>query len=132
MNTIRLNTVAENNMVVKGGAGGGSGTGMVTHVVFYLGPLNEDLTGYILTSEQQAHNAEMFKILKESPVALSASLDMSFSGDGAKVNVNMVKEIWFVSSEVAEKKGLPSACVMLATETGAMLVYEDGSVARAE
>jgi hypothetical protein len=54
------------------GGNGGSG-----QVVFYAGVPNEGTTELYLTPEQKAHNAEMFKVVKESPVAISATLDIT-------------------------------------------------------
>ena len=51
---------------------GGSG-----QVVFYFGMPNEDDGAMTLTPEQQAHNAEMFKVVKESPITISASMDIT-------------------------------------------------------
>ena len=52
--------------------GTGSGSGQV---VFYAGTPNEDLETLVLTPEQKAHNAEMVQIVKNSPIALCASID---------------------------------------------------------
>lgn len=54
--------------------GNGSGNS-IGQIVFYLGKVNLETNETTLTPEQKAHNAEMAKIIKESPISLNASID---------------------------------------------------------
>ena len=112
--------------------GTGSGSGQV---VFYLGRLNGETNTFELTQEQKAHNVEMFNIIKESPVAVSASIDMTdfmaqmeedIDTTGAKVNVS-ARMTEYLPESLASQEGLPSDVVFMVNEvTGSALVYPDG------
>lgn len=114
--------------------GTGSGNGQV---VFYLGKLrNEGTPTLDLTPEQMAHNAEMFNIVKESPIAISASIDMTefmvqtsedeVDATDVRVNVQPIYTEYF-SESVASLGGLSSEGIMMVNEvTGSALVYPDG------
>lgn len=60
-------------MVEAMGTGSGSGSGQV---VFHMGTPNEDFTQLTFTDEQKAHNAEMAKLIKESPIPLPSSVNI--------------------------------------------------------
>lgn len=120
-------------MVNASGEGGGSG-----QVVFYCGVPNEDFTAFILTPEEQAHNAEMFQIVKNSPVALSASADtsrMMIEVEGPSMGIDMSGMKYntltgvtvYCTSEYSAMLGIPNDIVA----TDGFMVNPDGTVSPA-
>ena len=116
-----------------GEGGGNSGAG---HVWFYTGVPNVETLELVLTPEQKAHNAEMVKIVKESPMAITASTDiveilkvdapnMDFSG--AKYNIT-ADTVMYVNAEAAGNFGLPHEGVAFASQGSIFLFAPDGSV----
>lgn len=112
---------------------GGTGTG---HVSFYTGVPNVETMEFVLTPEQKAHNAEMVKIVKESPIAITASMDIvevlkvdvpdtDFSG--AKYNIT-ADTVMYATAEAAEKLGMPHEGVAFASQGSAFVFAPDGSV----
>jgi hypothetical protein len=112
---------------------GGTGAG---HVSFYTGVPNVETMEFVLTPEQKAHNAEMVKIVKESPVLITASTDiieflklempdMDFSG--AKYNIT-ADAVIYVNAEAAGNVGLPHEGVALESMDFMFLFATDGSV----
>lgn len=121
------------NATPEGGSSSGSG-----QVVFYIGMPNEEFTEFTLTSEQQVHNAEMFKIIKESPIALNASIDVSdiirssFTGigidaSGYKQNFLSITSV-YVPKPIAETEGLQDDYIGVQTEAGSFRVLSNGTV----
>lgn len=116
------------------GTGSGSGSG----VVFYAGTPNEDLETLVLTPEQKAHNAEMVQIVKNSPIALCASIDATevmianMSAEYVGVDLTGVKynfngeEIMYVPAPIAGL-GTPSTGVLVYCGIP-LFIAEDGSV----
>ena len=119
-------------MVNASGEGGGSG-----QVVFYIGIPSEDYTSFTLTPEEQAHNAEMFQIVKNSPVALTVSGDssrlmievegpsMGIDMSGLKVNTISGMTMYY-PAEIAVMQGLSSEVILI--EDGELFIYPDGSI----
>ena len=112
---------------------GGTGAG---HVSFYTGVLNVETMEFVLTPEQKAHNAEMVKIIKESPMAISASLDMvellkveapNMDFSGAKYNIT-ADIVIYVSAEAAGIFGLPHEGVAFVSASPICIFAPDGSV----
>lgn len=113
--------------------GTGSGNGQV---VFYAGTPNENLTEFTLTPEQKAHNAEMVQVIKNSPIALCASFDVTecmsqvteeeLDFTGAKSNI-LCTQTTYMPANIAESQGFSGACVVLSGDFPAF-VTEDGSI----
>ena len=120
-------------MVEAMGTGSGSG-----QVVFHMGTPNEDLETLVLTPEQKAHNAEMVQIVKNSPIALCASIDATevmianMSAEYVGVDLTGVKynfngeEIMYVPAPIAGL-GTPSTGVLVYCGIP-LFIAEDGSV----
>ncbi len=111
---------------------GGSG-----QVVFYMGMPNEDFTAFTLTPEQKAHNAEMFKVVKESPIAISASVDITeyykaMMGAETGIEIGEIKcgslgnLTCYFTPESAFLAGLDVECIGVET-LFPMVVFADGS-----
>lgn len=123
-------------MVEAMGTGSGSGSGQV---VFYTGTPNEDMAEFTLTPEQKAHNAEMVQVIKDSPIALCASFDMTelwlleVGKENAGVDFTGVKNNFYCANtmylpaHLAGLEGFPSAGVIAISELPAF-ISEDGSV----
>jgi hypothetical protein len=116
------------------GGNGGSG-----QVVFYAGVPNEGTTELYLTPEQKAHNAEMVQLIKNSPISLCSSIDVTglmiedmskeYAGvdfTGIKYNFNCDNTM-YVPAHIAELEALPCAGVMVFCEIS-LFITEDGSV----
>ena len=116
------------------GGSGGSG-----QIVFYAGTPNDDLGTFVLTPEQQAHNAEMVKLIKNSPISLCSSIDVTeimlsdmgeeFAGvdfTGIKYNFYCANTM-YLPAHLAELEAFPCAGVMVISEMP-LFVAEDGSV----
>ena len=112
---------------------GGSG-----QVVFYAGVPNEDFTDVTLTPEQMAHNAEMFNIIKDSPIALSASFDMTdFQaaqvGEQLGIDLSGCKYCMqsfmthYIAKEYAESAGMPSELIACDVDGAAFYIFPDGT-----
>ena len=124
------------NATPEGGSGGsGSGSGQV---VFYIGLPNEDSTSFTLTPEQQAHNAEMFKVIKESPIALNASIDTSdlvisqitetgIDASGLKETLSSYL-LAYVPKTLAETEGLQDEYIDIENDMGSLRVFSNGTV----
>jgi hypothetical protein len=119
------------NATPEGGSGGSG------QIVFYMGMPNEDYTECTLTPEQQAHNAEMAKIIKESPVSLAATIDYTGhmianfpATDFSGMKYNFISMMtMYASPIVATTMGLPTEGIALAiSETDQLFVAMDGSV----
>lgn len=120
------------NATPEGGSGGSG-------VVFYAGTPNEDMTEFMLTPEQKAHNAEMVQVVKNSPIALCASLDLTeamlaqMGEEYADVDFTGVKynfycaNTMYLPASVAGLEGISGAGVMAISEFPAFIA-EDGSV----
>ena len=114
--------------------GTGSGSGQV---VFHMGIPNEDMTELTLTPEQKAHNAEMAKLIKESPIPLSSSLDINAlvaleapdGVDASNVKYNSVSYMTaYVPQELASFLEVPSECVLIQSSVGFAIFFTmDGS-----
>lgn len=117
--------------------GGSSGSGQV---VFYFGMPNEELTEITLTPEEMAHNAEMFKVVKESPIALTASVDitrywtnmmqeeMGVDVTGMKYNCSTSICV-YSTKEYSQLGGFDSELVVIElNEIGGLYFMSDGSV----
>ena len=112
---------------------------MGTGVVFHMGTPNEDFTEFTQTPEEMAHNAEMVQVIKDSPIALQASVDVtslmlaSMDEEYADVDLTGVKYNFFCTNtmylpaHIANLEGFPSAGVMTLGESPAFIA-EDGSV----
>lgn len=121
------------NATPEGGSSSGSG-----QVVFYMGIQNEEATEFTLTQEQQAHNAEMFKIIKESPITPNASIDvsdtMSIGITGAGIDASGFKYILsayilgYIPKPLAEMEGLPDEYIVMETNMGAFSVFPNGTI----
>lgn len=121
------------NATPEGGSSSGRG-----QIVFYMGMPNEDYTECTLTPEQQAHNAEMAKIIKESPISLAATIDgvdSIIAGFPPEVDSSGMKNNWFSAITIyappilATAMGLPTEGIVLAlSETEQLFVAMDGSV----
>ena len=120
------------NATPEGGSGGSG------QVVFYMGMPNEDFTSFTLTPEQQAHNAEIFKVIKESKFSLCASLDAAdyfasmslgegIDAKGYKFCFSCVTTI-YAPENIAPSLGLPSDLISIESEFASIIVYPDGSV----
>ena len=121
------------NATPEGGSGGSG------QVVFYAGTPNEDLGKIVLTPEQQAHNAEMVKVVKNSPIALGSSVDVTelmiadMEEGYADVDFTGLKYNFYCSNtmympaHIAELEAFPCAGVMAISEIP-FFVAEDGSV----
>lgn len=121
------------NATPEGGSGGSG------QIVFYAGTPNEGMTVCVLTPEQKAHNAEMVQVIKDSPIALQASVDVtslmlaSMDEEYADVDLTGVKYNFFCTNtmylpaHIANLEGFPSAGVMTLGESPAFIA-EDGSV----
>lgn len=112
---------------------GGTGAG---HVSFYIGVPNVETMEFVLTPEQKAHNAEMVKIVKESPVSITASTDIvellkvdapNTDFSGTKYNIT-ADTVMYVNAEAAGNFGLPHEGVAFASEGSIFLFAPDGSV----
>ena len=112
---------------------GGTGTG---HVSFYTGVPNAETMEFVLTPEQKAHNAEMVKIIKESPMAITASTDIvellkvdvpEADLSGAKYYIT-ADTVMYVSAETEGIFGLPHEGVAFASQGSIFLFAPDGSV----
>lgn len=112
---------------------GGTGAGYVS---FYTGVPNVETMELVLTPEQKAHNAEMVKIIKESPMAITASVDMvdilklekpdvDWGGSKYIVTADLVM---YASAETTGTLGLPHEGVVLSTQGPSFLFALDGSV----
>ena len=111
---------------------GGSG-----QVVFYMGMPNEAMTEFTLTPEQKAHNAEMAKLIKESPIPISASVETNAlialeapdGVDTSKVKYNSVSAMTaYIPQELASFLEVPSECVLIQASIGLAIVFTmDGS-----
>lgn len=119
-------------MVEAMGTGSGSG-----QVVFHMGTPNEDFTQLTLTDEQKAHNAEMAKLIKESPIPLPSSIniialaemeapegvDMSY----VKYNSSSYMTI-YVPQESALSLEVPSEGILIQASIGLAIFFTmDGS-----
>lgn len=116
-----------------------SGEGGSGQVVFYFGVPNEGYTAFSLTPEEQAHNAEMFQIVKNSPVALAVSLDMSrgmievegpsmgIDMSGLKFNTLVMTSRYYPAELAAAMMGTPNEIVALEE----LMVNPDGTVSPA-
>lgn len=120
-------------MMVEAMGEGGTGAG---HVSFYIGVPNVETMEFVLTPEQKAHNAEMVKIVKESPVSITASTDIvellkvdvpNTDFSGTKYNIT-ADTVMYVNAEVAGNFGLPHEGVGFASEGSIFLFAPDGSV----
>ena len=121
------------NATPEGGSSSGSG-----QIVFYMGMPNEDYTEYTLTPEQQAHNAEMAKIIKESPVSLAATIDGTDNmiaafppeADFSGMKYNFISVVTMYAPPIlATTMGLPTEGIALAmSDTDQLFVAMDGSV----
>lgn len=119
--------------------GGSSGSG---HIVFYAGTPSEDFSALVLTPEQKAHNVKMFKAVKESPIAISASVDMTdyfsmiFGAEqgidvsGLKYDFNSTATA-YLPENVALAMGMEAECVFVESEL-LFLVFADGSTTLTE
>lgn len=121
------------NATPEGGSSSGSG-----QVVFYMGIPNEDFTEFTLTQEQQAHNAEMFKIIKESPITPNASIDISdnmiLSLTGTGIDASGYKQILssyvlaYIPKPLAETEGLQDEYIGMETNMGSLRVFPNGTI----
>lgn len=121
------------NATPEGGSSSGSG-----QVVFYMGIPNEEFTECTLTSEQQVHNAEMFKIIKESPIAPNASIDISdymiLSLTGTGIDASGYKQILlsyvlvYIPKPLAETEGLQDEYIGMETYMGSFRVFPNGTI----
>lgn len=114
------------------------GSGSSGQVVFYLGLPNEEFTEFTLTPEEMAHNAAMVKVVKESPIALTASVDMTrymaalaqegIDTAGTKFNFSANTCI-YVTEEYSQIMGLGTELVSIEIiEMGGFNFISDGSV----
>lgn len=122
------------NATPEGGSSSSSG-----QVVFYLGLPNDDFTECTLTPEEMAHNAEMFKVVKESTIALTASVDMTrhmtelattdgFDIAGTKFNFN-ANSCMYATEEYSQIIGLSSELIFIEiNEMGGLFFTPDGSI----
>lgn len=121
------------NATPEGGSSSGSG-----QVVFYLGLPNEEFTEFTLTPEEMAHNAAMVKVVKESPIALTASVDMTrymaalaqegIDTAGTKFNFSANTCI-YATEEYSQIIGLGTELVSIEIiEMGGLNFISDGSV----
>lgn len=121
------------NATPEGGSSSGSG-----QVVFYLGLPNEEFTEFTLTPEEMAHNAAMVKVVKESPIALTASVDMTrymtaqvqegIDTAGTKFNFS-ANACVYVTEEYSQIMGLGTELVSIEiNEMGGFNFTSDGSV----
>ena len=121
------------NATPEGGSGGSG------QIVFYAGTPNEDVTEFVLTPEQKAHNAEMVQVIKDSPIALCASLDLTdmmladmgeeyadVDFTGVKYNFYCANTMYF-PAHLAGLEGISGAGVIAISEFPAFIA-EDGSV----
>ena len=122
-------------MVEAMGTGSGSGSGQV---VFYAGTPSEDKTEFVLTPEQKAHNAEMVQVVKNSPIALCASIDtteltiadMELGGlDATELKYNFTcsyTSYW--PAHLIEAQGLGATAGVVSVSEIPFFIAEDGSV----
>lgn len=112
---------------------GGTGAG---HVSFYIGVPNVETMEFVLTPEQKAHNAEMVKIVKESPIAITASVDIlellklempDMDLGGAKYYIT-ADTVMYVSAETVGIFGVPHEGVAFASQGPICVFAPDGSV----
>ena len=120
------------NAAPEGGSGGSG------QIVFYAGTPNEDLGTFVLTPEQKAHNAEMVQVIKDSPIALQASVDMTdvmladMGEEYAGVDFTGVKYNFFCSNtmyfpaHLAGLEGISGAGVVAISDFP-VFIAEDGS-----
>lgn len=122
------------NATPEGGSSSGSG-----QVVFYMGiPTNDDFTEFTLTQEQQAHNAEMFKIIKESPITPNASIDisdymiLSLTGTGIDASgykqISLTYVLAYIPKPFAETEGLQDEYIGMETYMGSFRVFPNGTI----
>ena len=112
---------------------GGSG-----QVVFYAGDADFETMSLVQTAEEKAHNAEMYKIMMESPISLSASVDATkitkaefpfgedVNLDGLRCN-STSEMVMYVTDEIAASIGLPHKGILLQCAY-TLLVSPDGTV----
>lgn len=131
------NLLIEIVSAIPEGGNGGSG-----QVVFYVGDVDVETFEFTLTAEQKTHNAEMFKIIKESPISLSATYDArgllaaEMPEEMVGVDVSALRYnssglmTAYVPAHLTELMGLPTTeeCVFCFDNTLPILVYADGSV----
>ena len=115
------------------------GNGGNGQVVFYMGMPNEDFTETTLTPEQQAHNVEMFNIIKDSPIALSASIDMTdfqVAQGGEQLGIDLsgckycISSImtYYITREHAEAIGMPSESIACDADGVGFYIFPDGAL----
>lgn len=135
LKAITAETLANVLLEIVEAIGENSGSGQV---VFYAGIPNEDRTEFTLTDEEKAHNVKMFDIIKQSPIALSASVDCSRMAEadledegldvsGFKYN-EFVYATQYIPYELAGLEGFESDCIVLVSFGGSFIVTPDGSV----
>ena len=116
------------------GENGGNG-----QVVFYMGMPNFETGEFYLTQEQMTHNAKMVKVIKESPIAIQASVDvteyirMELAETGAdltEVRANMISSpTIYYSQQVVDSGVIPIGTDGVALQCMfALFVKSDGSV----
>ena len=123
------------NATPEGGSSG-SGSGQV---IICFGMPNEEFTEVTLTAEQQAHNAEMFKVIKESPIALIASLDISdfyasmaemegISASGCKYCMPCDGLTAYAPKEMATLMGEKEELAYIDSMDSQIYIFSDGSL----
>lgn len=107
-------------------------------VVFYMGTPNDELEEFVLTPEEQAHNAEMVQIVKNSPIALCASVDITalaiadaavegLDATGVKQNV-VCNAVAYCPAHLMEAQGIGTNAGVIAISELPFFIAEDGSV----
>ena len=126
------------NATPEGGSGGSG------QIVFYAGmPTGETdeflaMSEFEPTPEQKAHNVEMFKVIKESPIALNASMDISdlviSQITEAGIDASGLKEtlssylLAYVPKHVAETESLQDEYIGIENTMGVFMVLSNGTV----
>ena len=112
-----------------------SGSGQI---IFYSG-VPDELTGeYILTPEQQEHNAKMYEIVKNSDISLQVTVDISdyykymlqkeegINAEGIRYNMLSIITA-YLPEDLAAALGEIGG-IMVLMESGIVYIQQDGSI----
>lgn len=108
-----------------------SGSGQV---VFYTGVVGydetEDAMTFTLTPEEQEHNAKMFKIVKDSPVALIVGLDASgTTPEDYPTKASLVcNYMEYIPQETAVLAGWATDIISVESDGVSLWILPDGSL----
>ena len=109
-------------------SGGGTGGG----VVFYVGSVDMDTLEATQSPEQMAHNAEMFKLVADSPMGVPVAINLNGLYEaqfGVSEGINYIEtglSVMYASEELATSMGSPASLIEVYGETLGATIFADG------